>query len=124
MPPTEMRSNLRSSARRDRAPERRLADAGRPDEAQDRAARVGLEPPHGEELDDAVLDALDVVVVGVEHLARVPEVEVVLGRRVPRQRGDPLQVGADHAVLGRRLRQLLEPRELAVGDLAHRPRAA
>ena len=113
-----MRSNLRSSAARDRAPERRLADAGRADEAEDRAARVRLQPPHGEELEDAVLDLLDVVVVGVEHLARVLEVEVVLGRRVPRQRRDPLQVGADHAVLGRRLRQLLEPRELAVGDLA------
>ena len=104
--------------RRDRAPERRLADAGRADEAEDRAARVRLQPPHGEELDDAVLDLLDVVVVGVEHLARVREVEVVLGRRVPRQRRDPLQVGADDAVLGRRLGQPLEPRELAVGDLA------
>jgi hypothetical protein len=29
---------------RDRLPERRLADAGRPDEAEDRAARVRLEP--------------------------------------------------------------------------------
>ena len=104
---------------RDRAPERSLADARRPDEAQDRAARVRLQAPDGEELDDAVLDALDVVVVGVEHLARVAEVEVVLGRRVPRQRRDPLEIVADHAVLGRRLRQPLEPRELAVGDLAH-----
>ena len=114
-----MRSNLRPSALRDRAAERGLADAGRTDEAEDRAAGVGLELAHREELEDPVLDLLDVVVVLVEHLARVLEVEVVLGRLVPGQRDDPLEVGADHAVLGRRGRQALEPRELAVGLLAH-----
>ena len=103
----------------DRLAERRLADAGRADEAEDRAARVRLEPAHGEVLEDPVLDLLDVVVVGVEHLARVLEVEVVGRRRVPRQRGQPLEVGADHAVLGGGLRQLLEPRELALGLAAH-----
>ena len=103
---------------RDRLAERRLADARRADEAQDRASRVRLEPAHGEELEDPVLDLLDVVVVGVEHLAGMREVEVVLRRPVPRQRGHPLQVRADHAVLGGGLRQLLQPRELAVGLLA------
>ncbi len=63
----------------DRAAERRLADAGRADEAEDRRARVGLELAHGEELEDAVLDLLDVVVVVVEHLARVAS-----GRGCPR----------------------------------------
>ena len=37
-------------------------------------------------------------------------VEVVLGRLGPGQRDDPLEVGADHAVLGGRRRQALEPR--------------
>ena len=45
------------------------------------------------------------------------EVEVVLGRLVPRQRGDPLEVGADDAVLGGLRRQRLQALELAV-DLA------
>ena len=45
------------------------------------------------------------------------EVEVVLGERLPRQRDDPLEVGADDAVLGCRLRQALEPRQLAIGGL-------
>ena len=36
-PPRLMRTNLRPVALRDRLAERRLADAGRPDEAQDRA---------------------------------------------------------------------------------------
>ena len=66
---------------RDRASERGLADARRPDQAQDRAGRHVAAPPgqlaNRQELEDAVLDLLDVVVVGVEHLARVREVEVV-----------------------------------------------
>ena len=102
----------------DRLAQRRLADAGRPDEAEDRAARVRLELAHGEELEDAVLDLLDVVVVGVEHLARVVEVEVVLGADAPRQRRDPLQVGADDAVLGGLGGQLLQAVQLAVDLLA------
>ena len=42
----------------------------------------------------------------------------------PGQLDHPLEVGADHAVLGRGRRQLLEPRELALGRLAAPPRAA
>ena len=52
------------------------------------------------------------------------EVEVVLGRLRPRQRDDPLQVGADHAVFGRRRRQPLEPPELALGRGRGLPPAA
>ena len=84
----------------DRAAQRGLADAGRSDEAEDRGARVRLQLAHGEELEDAVLHGLDVVVVAVERLARVLQVEVVLGLLRPRQRREPLEVGADHAVLG------------------------
>src|SRR5215218_783387 len=104
----------------DGAPERRLADPGWADEAQDgTSATLVRELAHGEELEDALLDLVDVVVVGVEHLARVREVEVVVGGAAPRQRRDPLEPSADHPVLGRRRRQLLQPRELAVRLLAH-----
>ena len=72
-----------------------------------------------EVLDDPVLDLLEIEVVLVENRARVLEVEVVLGERRPRQGDDPLEVGADHPVLGRRRRQPLEPAELAVDRLAH-----
>ena len=76
-----MRSNLRPSAARDRLAERGLADAGRADEAQDRAARVGLQLAHREVLEDPVLDLLDVVVVARRGSLRAcVEVEVVLGR--------------------------------------------
>ena len=114
-----MRSKRRPEGAGDGLAERRLAHAGRPDEAQDGAARVRLEPQHRQELEDAVLHALDVVVVGVEHLARVREVEVVRRELVPRQRGDPLEVGPDDAVLGGGLGQLLQARQLPVDLRPH-----
>ena len=109
-----MRSKSRPSARAIERPSDVLPTPGGPTKSRIAAARVRLEPPHGEELEDAVLDALEAEVVLVEHLARVREVEVVLGRRAPRQRRDPLQPAADDAVLGGGLRQALQPRELAV----------
>ena len=60
---------------RDRLAERRLADAGRADEAQDRAldrrrvaALLRLQLLHREVLDDPLLDLVEIVVVLVEHL--------------------------------------------------------
>src|SRR5918999_1746055 len=58
------------------------------------------------------------IALATERLARLAQVEVVLGRLAPRQLDDPLEVGADHAVLGRLRRQALEALELAVGLLA------
>ena len=55
----------------------------------------------------------------------MPQVEVVLARLRPRQVGDPLQVAADHPVLGRLRRQALEALELALGgrlDVLWQPR--
>ena len=104
---------------RHRASERGLADAGRAHEAEDRAARVRLQPPHGQELEDPILDLLDVVVVVVEDLARVLQIQVVLGLLVPGQRGDPLEVRANHPVLGHRRLQASEAGELALHLLVH-----
>ena len=106
---------LASKRAGDRPPEARLADSGRADEAEDRAVGVRVQRPHGQVLEDPVLHLLEVVVVGVEDLAGVLDVEVVGGRLRPRQVDQPLQVGADDAVLGRRRGQALEPRELALG---------
>ena len=114
-----MRSNSRPSARAIERPSEVLPDPWWPDEREDRAARVRLELAHREELEDPVLDLLEAVVVLVEDLDRVLEIEVVLGRRVPRQRCDPLQVRADDAVLGGLRREVLQPAELAIDLLAH-----
>ncbi len=85
---------------RDRASERGLADARRSDEAEDRPLAVLLELAHREELDDALLDLLEVVVVVVEDAAGVREVEVVARERLPREAGEPVEVGADDGRLG------------------------
>ena len=53
---------------RDRLAERGLADAGRADEAEDRALHLLHALLHGEVLEDALLDLLEPVMVGVEHL--------------------------------------------------------
>ena len=116
-PPTEMRANLRPSARAIDMPERRLADSGRADEAEDRAGEVVLQLRDRQVLDDPLLHLVEVEVVLVEDLPRALEVEVVLGLLRPGQRDDPVEIRADDAVLGRRRRQLLEPRELALGGL-------
>ncbi len=54
----------------DRLAERGLADARRADEAQDRAGQLVGALLHGEILDDALLDLLEAVVIGVEDLLR------------------------------------------------------
>ncbi len=68
--------------------QRRLADTGRTGQhhhgagtaaADDRHAALGATRPHGQVLDDAVLDVVQPVVVGVEDLARRLQVGRVLG---------------------------------------------
>ncbi len=85
----------------DRLPERRLADAGRADEAEDRAADRGGEGADREVLEDALLDLLEPEVVLVEDPGSLADVEVVVGGGVPGQPDQPVDVGPDHADLGR-----------------------
>ena len=56
----------------DRLAERGLADAGRADQAQDRPGQLVGALLHGEILDDALLDLLQAVVIGVEDLLAPP----------------------------------------------------
>ena len=81
--------------------ERRLADAGRPDEGEDRAADLVRERAHREVLEDALLDLLEAVVVLVEDAGGFLDVELVVGRDVPGQADQPVHVGPDDADLGR-----------------------
>ena len=66
-----------------RLAERRLADARRPDETEDRGLGAGVELHHGQLLDDPLLDLLEIVVIFVQNLPGPGEVENVLGRLVP-----------------------------------------
>jgi hypothetical protein len=80
---------LATHGARDRAPQRGLACSGRADEAEDRSLGVLLELSHGEKLENALLDLLEIVVVVIKHAARVRDVEVIFGRGGPRQVDEP-----------------------------------
>ena len=97
--------------------ERGLADAGRADEAQDRAAPARVELVHREVLEDAALDLLEAEVILVEDPARLGDVDRRLRLRAPRQLDQPVEVGAHHRVLAGRLGHALEALELLARDL-------
>ena len=118
-----MRWNSRPERARDRAAERGLAGARRTHEAEDRTLEIALEREHGDVLDDAVLDLVEAEVIEVEDPARLFDVEPVLGHLRPGQVHHPLEIAADHRVLGGRGRHLRQPIELAprlrLGLLGH-----
>ena len=57
--------------------------------------------------------------VRVEHRAGVDRIELLVGLLGPRHGDQPVQVGPDHAGLGRLLAHALEPSELLLGLLGH-----
>ena len=111
-------------------PDGRLADAGRADEAEHLALQVWRELLDGQELQDALLDGLQAVMVGVEDLARGGDVDALLGLLVPGQLQAGVEVVAQDGRLRRAERLLLQVDdlleellldllgELRVGDLA------
>jgi hypothetical protein len=105
-----------------RASERRLADAGRPHEAQNRALGVLPQLAYREVFEDSVLDFVEAEVILVEDLAGVRDVEVVVGGDRPWEVREPLEVGPDHRVLRRLRRDDAQSLQLVVGSLARRLR--
>ena len=104
----------------DRLGERRLADSRRAGERQDRRLRLLDQGAHGEELEDAVLDLLEPVVVLVEDPFGALEVAALLRLLVPRHRDQPVEIVARDGRLGRHRRHRLEALEFLdrlLGDL-------
>ena len=96
----------------DRLAERRLADAGRPDEAEDRRLALRRELAHGQIFEDAPLDLLQPVVILVEDFPRLADVDRRFLGQPPGQLDQPVEIGADHAVLAGGLGHALEPAQL------------
>ena len=94
---------------RDRLAERGLADAGRPDEAEDRRLALRRQLAHGEIFDDPPLDLVEVVMVLVENAPRLDDVDRLLLGQSPRQFDQPIEIGAHHAVLAGGFRHALQP---------------
>ena len=78
-----------------------LADAGRADEAEDRPLHLVDALLDGEILDDPLLDLLEAVVVGIEHVLRQLDVLPDLGALLPGDGQHPVQIVAHHGRLGR-----------------------
>ena len=79
--------------------------------------RIGGEFADGQEFQDAILDLVQPVVVGIEDFSRMMKVEIVLCLNRPRQIGDPLEVGPDQVAIRGVLGQGREPLEFAFGLL-------
>ena len=104
----------------DRAAERRLADAGRSDEAEDGAFEAADEAEHRDVVEDAVLDLVETVVVLVEHAPRVLDVEDVIGAFGPGEAEEPIEVIAADGRLGRHRRRAPQLSQLALCAGLHR----
>ena len=104
---------LAAERRRDRTRERGLADAGRPDETENRPLDRRVQLADREVLEDAVLRLLEPGVIRVEDLLRAHEVDRLVAALGPRQRREPVDVGARHRVLGGGRRHFFEAAELA-----------
>src|SRR5262249_34044414 len=110
-----------------------FADARRPDKAQDRTlalpadviaanrlffgrlrVALGTQSAHGQELDDPLFDVLQAIVVLVQHPSGMTDVQVIVGAFGPGKVYQPVEVGADHAILGGGSRQARESFQFAL----------
>src|SRR5205085_6005540 len=88
---------------------RGLADAGRTDEAQDRALTLRVELAHREVLENATLDLVETEMILVEDGARFRDVDAILAGLRPRELDQGIEIRAQHRMLARVLRHALEP---------------
>ena len=111
----------------DRLTERGLADTGRADQRHHRTRATAADDlettlrttgADREVLHDPILDVVEAVVIGVQHLARGGDVGRVGGLGVPGQLEDGVQPGADVAGLGALVAGPLELADLAKRRLA------
>ena len=103
---------LAAERARDRAAERGLAHARRTGQAQDRPLLSRIQLAHRQVLEHAPLDLVEPLVIGLEQRARRGHVDAIFGALRPRQLGQPLEVGARHARLGRALADSGQPPRL------------
>ena len=99
--------------------QRGLADARRPDEAENRALRILHQLPHGEKFKNAFLDFLQAVVVRVQDLLRVLDGANLLRSLLPRHCQQPVEIVARDGRLGRHRRHRLELFQLLHRLLKH-----
>src|SRR3546814_14360523 len=80
---------------------RSLADARRADQAEDRTLQLADAGLYREVLDDPLLDLVQAVMIGVQHLLGVVQVLLDLRALLPRNLKQPVEVVAHHRRLVR-----------------------
>ncbi len=101
----------------DRLPQRRLADAGRSDEAQDWSFRIRVQFQNAQMFEDALLHIFQPEVIFIQHLPRFRDIERILGALAPRQLQHIIEISADYVVVWRARRQLRQTVQFARGFL-------
>src|SRR6266481_2457730 len=91
----------------DRLAQRSLADAGGPDEAEDRRLALRRQFSHRQIFDDPALDLLQTVMILVQDAARLRDVDGLFRRQTPWQLDQPIEIAAYHAGLRGCLRHSL-----------------
>src|SRR5262245_380268 len=92
--------------------ERGLAHPRGTDEAQDRALAGRIQLAHGEIFENALLDLLEPIVIGLENATGVRDVDGLGIRVLPRKLHEPVEVGTYHRVLTRAFGHALESLQL------------
>ena len=101
-----------------------FADAGRADQAEDRALDLLAALDDGEEFEQPVLDLGEAEMLLVQDFFRRLQIQLVLGGFFPRQAQNPVEVIAGDAVFGGGGRRLLEAFQFLLGGLARLRRAS
>ncbi len=97
---------------RDALAERGLADAGRADEAEDRAVAVRIKLSDREKFENALLDLLEAVMLVVQDFSRGGDVDDVVRALRPGEFDQPVEIGPDHRIFAGRLGHALQALQL------------
>ena len=98
---------------RDRLAERRLADARRPDKAENRTAHLLHAVLHREIFEDAILHLLKAVMIVVQHRFGGDDVAFHLRRLLPRNRQHPVEIVTHDGRFSRHRRHCLQLLQLS-----------
>ena len=106
----------------DGASQRCLPDTGWSDEAEYLSFEPAHEREHRDEVEDAILDFVEPIMIGVENRAGVGYVEDFVRSLIPWDRHDPVDEVARHRELGRHRRHAPELSQLAQRSLLYHRR--
>ena len=99
--PTEGHPHIFAAGRLgDGLTQRGLAHTGRANQTEDGALELIDARLHRQIFEDAILDLLKAIVIGIQHLLRLAKVFLDLGSRLPRHLYHPVHIAANHGSLG------------------------